>query len=1215
MEVEVPPPRLRESNFKLRQRRQERMQPQQGLEFWDRWLHEARTILDQGAMWFGASPPGPPGLPSFVPVQEGEQGIRLKWSPPLPKIEAPVEGYVLQVKDVSAQPSDSALASTFAVDVWHDALSLLFCKDEPTCTWSTHTEWQLGLRKEDGSNEEVLLPGRKYTFRVLAVNRMGASKPSEELAQAIELSSTPSSSSRKLKTTRPETRDRLSTLLPLELWHFSLLFSQVKAKVAGDEGVIKQFGSLCDSHGLFAHSNKLGFAYLWGLLTGRYRPWENFGVDVDARCPEAGGSSLGVLHGVVAWIGVPSDVSEETIARALEGKDRKLLELTLVDTQASVELKTWRGRFRTKSEAEAAVVEQPQLACITSSSTGLPQKMPKLVHGHRLEQLRGMGHDFSEPDFNSVPKHEWFDEPLMEAFETPERWTSSIPRENLTAVKLIVQGLLISMTGGAKQAQPAFHGGLYALLTAVTCALQRQPGAHPRLKQLPLFPTARNRTPLASSALGLRTDRGQGFSFFKHAFQVCRDSLCDLAFPKSLQTRDGSVDVEHISSRWRENLEGVRLKESVNATLRRVDLRSLRPTVSDSNQSVIVLPTLDGSAQVAALLALPGISVSNTVEDLRREVTTPLWVLMDKYTEKVTKEKCSQVRSFELGDFGHMEQIEVAREFLDRMGKDLQDAKTDALNYTEVVQLKGLDAGGLLTLTLAADYLCRTPQAEPLASVKLGEAYGAAKREADGDLPKMVKSLEMSFPHHQMATASASVLEASSGVLMNVYTRLCVLSKQLRDLIASETIEVEKQIEDVRAKVAPPSSERAEEDGRRRLQLRQLAGLTLRPQFEMLAFSQLSLQQEQDLSLVDQQLRKMHPHIRTRVALCQLRCTRMRTLGIVAEQTHGAVSDLLKLTASMLKALFAVETRGAPAGEIQPSDEMLRAVVQRTDCHLERALGLLKADMQRLLGEPEADQPGADRVSIQQQLQDAGFSQAEALRAAYLIAHRVEFDLSRVDCEVADGSDESCDGGGTLVQAKHRGERLFVLRGGSTHEPEKLTALDLREALRCADRKMRWRGKRVELPPPTLLVAETSAKPHSSLTLEVGLFGNKCESLAKALRIKRNFISETGDVRFDPRILAFEFAGRFMLRPQQSTLIRELQESAVHGISRCQQMIMCAAESSAVRSKIGISPSVCSNPCLAGAAASRPPSPHCSRCFWSTARHSSCSSCPSSCWT
>ena len=446
----MPPPRLRESNFKLRQRRQERMQPQQGLEFWDRWLHEARTILDQGAMWFGASPPGPPGLPSFVPVQEGEQGIRLKWSPPLPKIEAPVEGYVLQVKDVSAQPSDSALASTFAVDVWHDALSLLFCKDEPTCTWSTHTEWQLGLRKEDGSNEEVLLPGRKYTFRVLAVNRMGASKPSEELAQAIELSSTPSSSSRKLKTTRPETRDRLSTLLPLELWHFSLLFSQVKAKVAGDEGVIKQFGSLCDSHGLFAHSNKLGFAYLWGLLTGRYRPWENFGVDVDARCPEAGGSSLGVLHGVVAWIGVPSDVSEETIARALEGKDRKLLELTLVDTQASVELKTWRGRFRTKSEAEAAVVEQPQLACITSSSTGLPQKMPKLVHGHRLEQLRGMGHDFSEPDFNSVPKHEWFDEPLMEAFETPERWTSSIPRENLTAVKLIVQGLLISMTGGGK---------------------------------------------------------------------------------------------------------------------------------------------------------------------------------------------------------------------------------------------------------------------------------------------------------------------------------------------------------------------------------------------------------------------------------------------------------------------------------------------------------------------------------------------------------------------------------------------------------------------------------------------------------------------------------------------------------------------------------------------------------------------------------------------
>ena len=239
------------------------MQPQQGLEFWARWLQETGTILDNGKAWFGAAAPNPPGAPSLVPGMQGEPLITLAWTPPPLRSEghpAPVEGYILQMKDVGTtkELAVNVQPPAFEVGVWHDALGLLLGTENhrqgtSTCTWSSECEWQLGLCAEHGTKDCLLRAGRKYTFRVLAVNRMGASEPGAEMAEAIEpparSTALPAKGYQKPKTTRPETRRKPPSTISLDYWHFSLLFLQANADATSDEDVIKRFGGICQEHG------------------------------------------------------------------------------------------------------------------------------------------------------------------------------------------------------------------------------------------------------------------------------------------------------------------------------------------------------------------------------------------------------------------------------------------------------------------------------------------------------------------------------------------------------------------------------------------------------------------------------------------------------------------------------------------------------------------------------------------------------------------------------------------------------------------------------------------------------------------------------------------------------------------------------------------------------------------------------------------------------
>ena len=88
--------------------------------------------------------------------------------------------------------------------------------------------------------------------------------------------------------------------------------------------------------------------------------------------------------------------------------------------------------------------------------------------------------------------------------------------------------------------------------------------------------------------------------------------------------------------------------------------------------------------------------------------------------------------------------------------------------------------------------------------------------------------------------------------------------------------------------------------------------------------------------------------------------------------------------------------------------------------------------------------------------------------------------------------------------------------------------------------------------------------------IEVAILGSKLDGVAKGIRYQRKFVrglkeapAESG-VSFDPRILAFEFSGRFMLRPQQAKTVKDLKESAEKGKSRCQQMIMGGGKSAVI---------------------------------------------------
>ena len=126
---------------------------------------------------------------------------------------------------------------------------------------------------------------------------------------------------------------------------------------------------------------------------------------------------------------------------------------------------------------------------------------------------------------------------------------------------------------------------------------------------------------------------------------------------------------------------------------------------------------------------------------------------------------------------------------------------------------------------------------------------------------------------------------------------------------------------------------------------------------------------------------------------------------------------------------------------------------------------------------------------------------------------------------------------------------------------ESWSAGKLRDALEQADRRLCLDGL------PLYCAAEGIISSPATVALHV--LGQSADKLAGMLAAKRYFLpSESGDkpggeaLSFDPRFLAFEHAGRFMLRKAQVELVRDLYlrlhplDRAMGSKSTCQQMLM-----------------------------------------------------------
>ena len=120
---------------------------------------------------------------------------------------------------------------------------------------------------------------------------------------------------------------------------------------------------------------------------------------------------------------------------------------------------------------------------------------------------------------------------------------------------------------------------------------------------------------------------------------------------------------------------------------------------------------------------------------------------------------------------------------------------------------------------------------------------------------------------------------------------------------------------------------------------------------------------------------------------------------------------------------------------------------------------------------------------------------------------------------------------------------------------ESWSAGELRDALEQADRRLCRDGL------PLYCAAEGIISSPATVALHV--LGQSADKLAGMLAAKRYFLpTESGDksggeaLSFDPRFLAFEHAGRFMLRKAQVELVRDLYKQAMVSKSTCQQMLM-----------------------------------------------------------
>ena len=1224
----VPPPKRKKDGFSLRVRHSERLQPHAGLDFWETWMAQVPGLLSKAEAYFSATPPGPPPAAPTVHSKPKVESLTLTWCAPSPadgdqaagEAAAPVEGYLIEAILSTGDPLRSECTDAkFSSKEWRDVLSML-PKDkgpgakEPSakeprakgasetdggdgcCTWSTETKWVLA--------SDVLTAGHSYRFRVRAVNRLGVSEASEESAPIGLAAPTaevplPAANDEKPTTQPPGSRSWTSGVAGadgtlLKRWNYALAFHSANAAPIGEQ-VTQTFVNLTQEHGINAYASKMGFGYLYGLLIGQYKPWE--------RLKDADGS-LEVGHGArsgsptVAAFDVGSDVQAADLRAALEqlaGGHVAELRSTKDGIRPTKDgmARVWYVRFASAEEAEAAVTAHGSPPVDDAQQQAHPRALTgvRLFLGNKLEQIKSEYNNRGGED--KVPSLSMFTKPILDEFELPTD-PAGVSADTLMAVRLLLKGKLFQATMG-KYSEPYDRAPMFALLSALVNAHQQidsSPDSASQRKrlekllgQLPPFPLTQNRRAFAASYQGVRADRWQMYTFFKRAM-ACVHKLHQpvellggvmvrkLSAPPKALNEEG---IESIATRWVVNVGGKSEDEHVVQTVKLFHLTTLRPVVSNTVRESLTLPTAvrsgakvltlpDGEVPTAQLLTLSAPAglessapppSSNAREALYDELRRPLHAFV-AHTRVHEKQKADgQLRSFSMQELrayafdspGHLHGKVVAQKFIERIESDLTSARTAAENDVKQVCLQDFGPAQVVTVALAAHAL-----GEGLDVADKTLTLGAHVRGVSNDdveLTKMLAELKQGFPHEHGGSITSSdtvLLDAASAALTGLFSRLQSLRTQLRDTIGSCSVEtseickIQSAIRAIELTVAPPLDEQTTNRDRQQLQILQACQQRMRPSFEHLCYSQLSSRQRQDLSAIDPRLGEAVGQVSTHLALAQARCTRLRKLGMASLQVADVEQSLLKVASDMLAALFEITTAQL---SLAPPPWLLELTLRREKCDLGAAVKVLVATMQQLLSSEPMDDPHALCVGALERHFD---TKPEALKAAYVVAHHYRFDLGRVRLETA-------------------GE--VVVGSAEPDGVEMLSIDEIKRAVKLAERGLRWRGRPTELPPASWssVTGEQMCKP--AAVIDISILGGKAGAIAKEILYERMYIDELDGsnrdgVSLPPRLLAFEFAGSMMLRPQQAKLVRELRQSADDNVSRCQQMIMGGGKSAVI---------------------------------------------------
>ena len=1147
-----------------------------------------------------------------------DHSVTLAWEAAEASTFAPVEGYVIEYNSIELQQRGRP-----DEDTWSDALQLLqsgTSKRGPRCTWKPVTKLCLGADLLSKFHEHHILSA---DFRVRAVNRIGPSRacrPVESVKlpvpdlKDVELDSIVEEERiTQVKLERSAPRYAFST----DGFEATTFF---KGEADGADEVAHHFIKMGRRFCLYCHEDCMGLPYLFGLLTGVYRPFEKM-----------------------------------------------------------------RGHREEPADKFTPKAEQLNMAYTRDSK-----------------------------DFNNIPDPTRCDAsvyPLSDGYaDTPA------PQENLTFLKLFLQGSFLDATSMGRLSRPRCHTGLYALLTALLF-VPHQPGEALRGK-LPLFPLVQNMEALRSPN-GVRCDKGQVAVFLREAFSLAVTlcgaiplaaaplALLSSGMPEGIPAADATKDadavkdaaadseIEERTASLLRNLEGKHsFATAAETVLTRAQLHSALPELSNRSTCTFDLPALPASvpglkvASTRALLTMqPVDAVADTsaeeAKQLKLELLTPLHAFAKEHTIAVRMlgeaerqgAATGQTTRFAVDGVEGRATTPAAIEFVSGLKKDLRFAAEKAASGGSAICLRSMGVAQRAVLILAIDAMVSDKRLE---TEPLKAAFVGAKASSVAEVKQVIEEVGTVSTEHTTAgleawprvqdleVATESLLEAASTVLSALHTQLDRLAGQLRTAVGGEREAMRSMIDKLERDARRPDSLRQ--------QFFQEAQLAATPSFVTLLSSVLSTSQAEDLATLDSKLLHVLPALNCQMICAQLRSCRLQLLAMCSMQARDLQHDLLDLNSRLLEHTYMLETPFSP----MPSQEILEAVLWRNELHLASAAIDLRRTMRQLVGDVDAT---SDEPTLHERLLGLGLSEDESTRVGYMLAALCGFVVGRVrtiapvafsqraedspahglsaDLTTQPQSQPSTPQSLTprptapLMPQEHIGSQLFEREhsapkrsggdlaaplfratlpaslftflgaqeipaaesiaepktpsdaasetGGDAADPQtcvptppargweggveitrgedkpgtRIGLTELQRMLELAERGLCWNQLQLSLPPAAWInPAATSGGVQRLKAVEVQVLGQKASTLAAMLRSTRSFVADVqpgaSHVSFDPRYLAFEFSGKFMLRELQGEIVKELHQSALEGKSRCRQMIMGGGKSSVIAPLLGL---------------------------------------------